>query len=491
MSGMERLCPGLKGKIMSAEQAAALIGPNMTVGCSGFTVVGYPKAVPRAIAESGIAQNITLLTGASVGDPLDGELARSGLVSHRFPYQTNKSMRDAINQGIVLYADQHLSHTPAQLNKGMGLNVDFAIIECAAITEQGLIPAATVGASDSYVQCARQVIVELNQSLPLKLCGMHDIYSPSLHDGPIPLTGAMDRIGTPFIPCSSEKIAAIVLTDELGDAPKFKPADEDSQAIAGNIVEFLKGEVAAGRQPSCLAPLQSGVGSVANAVLSGLSTSGFAGLRMFTEVIQDSALKLIRSGVVEGASCTALSLSENAQRELYDNIDFYRERVVIRPQETSNHPELVRRLGLIAMNTPIECDIYGNVNSTHVMGSRIMNGIGGSGDFARNAGLTIFATASTAKNGAISCIVPMVSHVDHTEHDVMVIVTEQGVADLRWKSPRERAELIIERCAHPSYRPMLREYFRDACKLGGHTPHDLEQALSWHSRYVSTGTMMK
>lgn len=490
MSEIERLSPSLDCKVMSAEQAAALIGPNMTVACSGFTVVGYPKAVPRAIAALGIAENMTLLTGASVGDPLDGELTRSGLVAHRFPYQTNKSMRDAINQGKVLYADQHLSHTPCQLNNGSGPSIGFALIECAAVTEQGLVPAATAGASDSYVHNARQVIVELNRSLPLKLYGMHDIYSPALHSGPIPLSSVMDRIGTPYIACPPEKIAAIVLTDQPGDSPKFKPADSVSQAIAHNIVTFLQGEVAAGRQPSCLSPLQSGVGSVANAVLSGLSFSGFSGLRMFTEVIQDSALELIRSGVVESASCTSLSLSEGAQHELYDNIDFYRQKVVIRPQEVSNHPELVRRLGLIAMNTPIECDIYGNVNSTHIMGTKIMNGIGGSGDFARNAGLSIFATESTAKGGAISCIVPMASHVDHTEHDVMVIVTEQGVADLRWKSPRERAELIIENCAHPSFRPGLREYFRHACQLGGQTPHDLEQALSWHIRYLKTGSML-
>ncbi len=118
-----------------------------------------------------------------------------------------------------------------------------------------------------------------------------------------------------------------------------------------------------------------------------------------------------------------------------------------------------------------------------------MNGIGGSGDFARNAGLSIFATASTAKGGLISCVVPMCSHIDHTEHDVQVLVTEQGVADLRWKAPRERAELIIENCAHPDYKPMLREYFRDALALGGHTPHDLTKALSWHQRFIETGSM--
>ncbi|TKI78799.1 acetyl-CoA hydrolase, partial [Bacillus wiedmannii] len=103
-------------------------------------------------------------------------------------------------------------------------------------------------------------------------------------------------------------------------------------------------------------------------------------------------------------------------------------------------------------NTALELDIYGNVNSTHVLGTKMMNGIGGSGDFARNARLAIFVTKSIAKGGNISSIVPFVSHVDHTEHDVDVIVTEQGYADLRGLAPRERVELIIENCVHPMYR---------------------------------------
>lgn len=143
------------------------------------------------------------------------------------------------------------------------------------------------------------------------------------------------------------------------------------------------------------------------------------------------------------------------------------------------------------MNTAIEADIYGNVNSTHIMGTSMMNGIGGSGDFARNGGLSIFMTPSTAKGGAISSIVPMVSHVDHTEHDVQIIVTECGIADLRGKSPRERAELVIENCCHPDYRPALRDYYERAKAVakGQHTPHDLNTALSWHQRYLDTGSM--
>ena len=388
---MERIAASLRDKIKSVEEAAALIQSGSVIGCSGFTLVGEPKAVPHELARQKKADHLTILTGASVGDALDGELTRAGLLSMRYPYQSNKSMRNAINAGEVGYSDMHLSHMPEFINRG-GLHIDFALVECAAI-------------------------------------GAH-------------------------------------------------------------IISFLKEEVAAGRQPASLSPIQSGVGSVANAVLAGLGSSGFTGLRMYTEVVQDSALELIWEGKMAGASTTAVSLSQKKLELFYENIDFFRERLVIRPQEIANNPELVRRLGLISMNTPIECDLYGNVNSTHIMGNKMMNGIGGSGDFARNAGLTIFATASVAKEGAISCIVPMCSHIDHTEHDVQVIVTEQGLADLRWKSPRQRAELIVERCAHPQYRPLLREYLKDAAKYGGHTPHNLQQALSWHTRYLDTGTML-
>jgi len=490
---LERIYDALKTKVMTADEAAALVQPGMTLGCSGFTVVGHPKALPPAIARRGAARDLTVLSGASVGDVMDGELVRAGLVSRRFPYQTNKSMREAINAGQVEYADMHLSHMPTFLNRGVGPKIDFAIVECALVTPEGLVPAATVGATDCFVRNAEKVIVEINTSLPTELYGMHDIYAaPSpLAPAPIPITDVQDRVGTPVIPCPAEKIAAVVFTDDPGQYPVFKPADAVSAAIGANIVDFLKKEVAAGRQPGNLFPLQSGVGSVANAVLSGLAQGGFEGMRMFTEVLQDSALELVRQGKIVGASATALSLSREAAAELYGNIEFYRRRIVLRPQEIANHPELARRMSLVSMNTPIECDLYGNVNSTHVMGSKIMNGIGGSGDFARNAGLTIFATESVAKGGKISCIVPMVSHVDHTEHDVQVIVTEQGVADLRWKSPKEKARELIENCAHPDYRPALRDYFRRACEAGNglHTPHILPEALSWHQRFLDTGSM--
>ncbi|MEP6560108.1 MAG: acetyl-CoA hydrolase/transferase C-terminal domain-containing protein, partial [Nakamurella sp.] len=288
-----------------------------------------------------------------------------------------------------------------------------------------------------------------------------------------------------------EKIVAIVQTHSPDRNTVFSPPDANSQQIAGHVLDFLANEVKHGRLPATLLPLQSGVGNIANAVLAGLDEGPFRPLTAYTEVIQDGMLQMLRSGTLSMASATAFSLSAEGSREFISNIDDYRKRIILRPQEISNHPEVIRRLGCLAMNGMIEADIYGNVNSTHVMGSSIMNGIGGSGDFARNAFVSFFLTPSTAKGGAISCIVPMVSHVDHTEHDVHVIVTEQGLADLRGLPPRRRAQKVIDNCAHPDYRPALQDYLDRASETvgGKHTPHELDEALSWHVRYLESGTM--
>ena len=164
-------------------------------------------------------------------------------------------------------------------------------------------------------------------------------------------------------------------------------------------------------------------------------------------------------------------------------MDRYRDSIILRPQEISNHPELIRRLGCLAMNGMIEADIYGNVNSTHVNGTAIMNGIGGSGDFARNAYISFFMTPSTAKKGAVSCIVPMVTHVDHTEHDVHVLVTEQGLADLRGLSPKQRAERD-----HREVRPPRLPARCSATTSGGPSPPPRASTRPTSSTRPSPGT---
>jgi succinyl-CoA:acetate CoA-transferase len=487
----------LETKIMTAEEAAFLIKDGMTVGTSGFTPSGYPKEVPMALAKRAEKENlrITLYTGASVGDELDGTLARAYAIARRMPYQTNDSIRNSINSGKIEFVDLHLSHMPQMIRYGFLGKIDVAIIEAVAIREDGgIVPATSVGSSPVFVEIAEKVIIELNESQPRELEGMHDIYTPENppRRRPIPITRTDERIGTTYIHCDPEKIAAIVLTNRKDSVRPLAQVDECSKKISEHLIEFLDNEVKHGRLPKNLLPLQSGVGNIANAVLKGLVDSPFEGLEFYSEVIQDAVFDLLDCGKMTVASATSVTPSEEGLERFYKNINFYRDRIILRPQEISNNPEVIRRLGIIAMNTAIEVDIYGHVNSTHIMGTKMVNGIGGSGDFARNAYISIFATPSTAKNGAISCIVPKVSHVDHTEHDVMVVVTEQGLADLRGLSPRERARVIIEKCAHPDYRDALMEYYKKAVDFSGsaHTPHILEEALSWHINYLRKGRMI-
>jgi succinyl-CoA:acetate CoA-transferase len=493
----------LAQRVMSGEEAAALIQPGAQIGMSGFTGSGYPKAVPTALARRiadahlrGDKFKVNVFTGASTGPELDGALAMAGGMQLRIPYQSDPITRKLINSGEMQYIDMHLSQVAQYVEYGFMGKLDLALIEVTAILEDGrVIPSTSVGNNQTWIDCAEKIILEVNSSLPMELEGMHDLYyglgqPPNRY--PIPLTSVNQRIGEPYLKIPAEKVIAVVHTDSSDRSSAFKAPDDNSKKIAGNILEFLGWEVKKGRLPASLLPLQSGVGNIANAVLYGLEEGPFNDLTAYTEVIQDGLVSLLRSGKMTCASATAFSLSPEGTAEFIPKIGEFRDRIVLRSQEISNHPGIIRRLGVIAMNGMIEADIYGNVNSTHIMGSSIMNGIGGSGDFARNGFMSIFMAPSTAKNGTISSIVPMVSHVDHTEHDVSVVVTEQGLADLRGLSPTQRAKLVIENCTHPDYRGELLDYFKSAVSLsyGKHTPHLLSESLSWHSRYLRTGHML-
>lgn len=485
----------LRDKVMPAAQAAALIEDGMTVGMSGFTRAGEAKAVPQALAERARQHplQITLMTGASLGNDLDKQLTDAGVLARRMPFQVDSTLRKAINEGRVMFIDQHLSETVEQLRNLQLKPVDLAVIEAVAITEDGhIVPSTSVGNSASFAILAQKVIVEINLSQPASLEGLHDVYIPTYRPTrtPIPVVACDTRIGSTAIPIDPAKIAGIVISNQPDSNSTVLPPDADTKAIADHLVAFFSKEVALGRLTSRLMPLQAGIGTIANAVMHGLLDSPFHDLTMYSEVLQDSTFDLFDAGKLSFASGSSITLSARRHEQVFADLDRYKSRLVLRPQEISNHPEVIRRLGIIGINTALEFDLYGNVNSTHVAGTRMMNGIGGSGDFARNAHLAIFVTKSIAKGGAISSVVPMVSHVDHTEHDVDILVTEQGLADLRGLAPRERARAIIDHCAHPTYRPALQAYFAAACEKGGHTPHDLRQALSWHINAEETGRML-
>ena len=491
-----------RSKVMPAEEAAKLIKNGDRVGFSGFTGSGYPKALPEALAaeikaahDKGDDFQIASYTGASTAPEHDGALAAVDGISMRMPYQSDPIMRNKINAGSSEYYDVHLSHSGPQVRHGFWGNLDAAVIEVARVNEDGtVLPSSSIGNNNVYLEKADKIILEVNSWQSEDLEGMHDVYSMKTppHNIPIPITSAGDRIGSKFFDIDWDRVVAVVESDAPDRNSPFKPLDQDSKTIAENLLDFLGNEVKQGRLPKDLLPMQSGVGNIANAVLVGLNEGPFERLTSYTEVIQDGMVDMIDSGKLLVASATAFSLSPDAAHLMNEKASFYRNHIVLRPQEISNNPEVIRRLGVIACNGMIEADIYGNVNSTHIMGSKMQNGIGGSGDFTRNAFISVFVSPSLAKNGDISAIVPMVSHHDHTEHDVQVLITEQGLADLRGLSPKQRAKKIIENCAHPAYRPMLQEYYDHALKVanGLHTPHDLAQAHSWHRRFLESGTML-
>ena len=437
-------------KFMTAEEAAAFVHNDDNVGFSGFTPAGCPKVVPGAIARKAVEEHekgnpfkIGMFTGASTGDKLDGELARANAIKFRTPYQSNKDLRNALNAHQAEYFDMHLSELAQDLRYGFLGKIDVAIVEAADVTEDGeIVPTCGVGILPTICRMADRIIVELNDKHPKEIRGMHDIYEPA--DPPyrreIPVFTPSDRIGLPYVKVDPAKIVGVVKTSEPNEGKPFAPLDDVTLAIGKNVADFLVSEIRAGRLPKEFVPVQSGVGNVANAVLGCMGENEeIPAFNVYTEVI---------------------SVSNEAIDDIYSHLDFFKDKILLRPQEISNNPEVARRLGLIAMNTALEADIFGNVNSTHVLGTKMMNGIGGSGDFTRSAMLSIFTK---------------------------IIITEYGVADLRGKSPIQRARCIIDNCVHPDYRPLLNEYLEMGIK--GQTPQNLKCCFAFHEEFAKSGDM--
>jgi len=486
-------------KFISAAEAASHIKHGMNIGLSGFTPAGTAKAVTAELAKIAEAEHakgnpfqIGIFTGASTGDSCDGVLSRVKAIRYRAPYTTNPDFRKAVNNGEIAYNDIHLSQMAQEVRYGFMGKVDVAILEACEVTEDGKIYlTAAGGISPTVARLADKVIVELNAAHSKAGMGLHDVYEPL--DPPyrreIPIYKVNDRIGKPYVQVDPKKIVGVVETNWPDEARSFSAADPVTDKIGERVAEFLVSDMKRGIIPSTFLPLQSGVGNIANAVLGALGRSeAIPAFDVYTEVIQNSVVGLIRDGRVKFASGCSLTVTNDCLNEIYENMDFYRDKLVLRPSEISNSPEIIRRLGVISINTAIETDLYGNVNSTHISGTKMMNGIGGSGDFTRNAYISIFTCPSVAKEGKISAIVPMISHHDQTEHDVNIVVTEQGVADLRGKSPKERAQLIIENCAHPDYKQLLWDYLK-LTDGKAQTPHLMQAALGMHAELAKSGDM--
>jgi acetyl-CoA hydrolase len=465
--------PGLRAKVVPVEEAARLVKDRMTLAVSGFTKAGEPKAFLRALAARLAAEapetRIALYSGASLSEEVEGPL--SSFIGKRGPYMSSAASRKRIHAREMEFADAHLSQFARDLMYGFYGDIDLAVVEVSRIRPDGsVILTSSVGIGPEALRRAKAVVLEVNTAGP-DFTGFHDIVVPAVYPRvgwPIPITNVSDRVGMPWVELDPSKVAAVVESRTPDFPVEFKPASETDRRIAANVIDFLvkcRDWLHWGERPP---PIQSGVGNIGNAVVGGLYDSPFRKIRFWTEVFQDGMMRFIEDDDrFECGSACALSLSSAGKSELARLFARTRDKIVLRPMWMSNSPEIITRLFVIAMNTPIEVDIYGHVNSTKIDGSRIVNGLGGSGDFFRNAYVSIAHAPSVRRlrdGRVVSCVLPYVRHVDHTEHDIKCIVTEQGYAlNTAARSPYRRALDVIDSCAHPHFRPLLRDYL----KIGG------------------------
>lgn len=485
---------------------------GQNLGWSGFTGVGTPKSVPIALVNHVIKNKLqgklsfNLFVGASSGVE-ESLWAENSMILRRSPYQVGKPISNSINLGAIDFFDTHLSVFPRDLTYGFyNLRnkykniLDIFVVEATAIKEDGsIIPGMSVGASPEMALVADKVIIELNTSIP-NLEGLHNIdefLNPPFRK-PFMHNKVNSKFGKTSLSIDPLKVIAVVESTIQDNVQENTLPDNNSKLIAANLIEFFEHEIKHGRLPKNLHPLQSGIGNIANAVVHELSNSNFKNLTVWSEVLQDCFLSFFESGSLNYASSTSLRFSNKGFKKFLDNWNELSKKICLRPQSVSNSPEIINRLGVIAMNTPVEVDFYGHANSTMVCGSRMLNGLGGSNDFIRNAKLSIMHTPSTRKTSVsetgVSCIVPMCSHIDHTEHDLNIIVTEQGLADLRGLSPKERVNEIIEKVVHPDYKEQLKDYYNMALfyctkTKSLHEPQMLDVVFKMHSNLIKNGTM--
>ncbi len=483
----------LRSRTATVEEAAFTIKDGMTVAMGGYTSSGYPKVIVHELAkrkEEGEEFKINLITGANVG-PIDTILAEVNMVERRAPMIESKALADLVNRGEVCYIEQQMNRMPMLVSNEKFGKIDIVVIEAIRITKEGyVVPSSSVGMIQYFVDAAEMVIIEMNIAQPIELDGLHDIYRDTAYPDrkPIPLTHTNQRIGEPYVKVDPKKIKYIVKSDILDSTFTAVKNKTTSKKIAMNLFNFLEMEFPSNNNRQ-LPPIQTGFGNLASEIVYAFEDSNFNDIEFFCGGLQEANMELIVKGRVKAASAGSIQMTPKVIEMMKKYPEIIKETLVIRNTDITNNAEVIGRFALIALTSGIEIDIYGNVNSSHIFGTKVVNGIGGGANFVQNAGLSIMLISSENKGGDISTIVPMVPHQDICEHDIDVVITENGVADLRGKGEVERAICIINNCAG-SYKHQLSDYLERAIiTVGGHHPQILSEAFSWHTRLKETGSM--
>lgn len=350
---------------------------------------------------------------------------------HHNAFFLGGSTRAAAAEGRVDFTPVYFSEIPSLLREDLRPNV--TLLQCSPPDAHGYV---SLGVSVDYTKPAAEasdlVIAQVNQNMPRTL---GDSF---LH---VTQIGCLVEADTPIIELAPPKI---------GDVER---------AIGENVASLVRdGDT-----------LQLGIGAIPDAVLLFLKEKNDLGIH--TEMFSDGVVELVEAGVITNKAKTlhrgqSVATFLMGTRRLYDYVN-NNPAVAMYPVDYVNDPYVIgQNDNLVSINSCVQVDIMGQVVSTSA-GLRQISGVGGQVDFVRGANLSkggraIMAMPSTTGKGKISKIVPFLdqgSAVTTTRNEVNYVITEYGIAKLKGKSLRQRAEALI-RIAHPDFRDELTAEFR-------------------------------
>ena len=385
-------------------------------------LINYVRSHPKAFFDAELLQVWTL----GVAPYADAKFKET--FRHNSFFIGNNT-REAVNQGLADYTPVFLSQVPALFQKKL-VPVDVALIQTSPPDEHGFM---SLGISVDIVKAAAEnaklVIAQVNSRMPRVL-------------------------GDTFI--NIKDVDFIVPFDE----PLLEYEDTVSDEIAQKIGTYVARIVQDGDT------IQVGYGSIPNAILAHLHRKEHLGVH--TELLTDGIVDLMKRRVIDntrkelnpGKTVAAFCMGKQETYDyLHDNpgIEF-------RPVNYTNNPTvLARQKNMTAINSALEVDLSGQATAESI-GKTFYSGIGGQADFMRGAilspgGKTILAMQSTAEEGNVSRIVPLLREgagVTLSRGDIHYVVTEYGIAYLHGKNIRERAMDLIA-IAHPRFRERLIE----------------------------------
>ena len=417
-----------KKKLRTADEALRCVQSGMRVyiqpGCAEpETLVEALIRRAPAVRDVEIVHMMTMGTAPYVAPEMEGHFRHNAVF-------IGPNVRDAINQGRADYTPIYLSEIEDLFESG-AMPIDVALIEVSPPDSHGFCSFGVgVDTTLTAAKCARYVIAQVNDQMPR-------------------------TYGDSFI--HVHKLDAVVESSRPLCALKRPEISDMHVAIARNVAGLIEdGSV-----------LQTGIGGIPDAVLPFLMDRKDLGVH--SELVSDGVIPLIDAGVITGARknfkprkiILGFALGTKKLFDFVDDNPIFE----FHPTSYTNDPALIARNdNMVAINSALQIDLTGQVCSDSI-GTYFYSGIGGQVDFLRGAsrakgGKPIIALSSTAKNGTISRIVPMLSPgagVVTSRGLIRYVVTEYGVAYLHGKSIRERAQALIE-ISHPKFRDELYSY---------------------------------